>query len=202
MTMPESKTEKPPIRGSSKQSPPIDSHANHKGLAIPYYSTNSGKMQAGKERIMQAMICVLGALVVMGLAISRNQQPTSSRPTAQRTDIDGIAPHIERAAALLYQLRELDDLQTSLELCAPRERAQALRLEWVNHNGSTHTTSVWMDGSSSTGDILAATIRERQTIRAALLDEIRAAYSGDGVTETIMGTAPHTVTETRKEGAA
>lgn len=134
---------------------------------------------------MQAMICVLGALVVMGLAISRNQQPTSSRQTAQRTDIDGIAPHIERAAALLDQLRELDDLQTSLELCAPRERAQALRLEWVNHNGSAHRTSIWMDGTDSTGAVLAATIRERETLRASLLDEIRAAYLPDGVTKAV-----------------
>ena len=134
---------------------------------------------------MQAMICVLGALVVMGLAISRNQQPTSSRPTAQRTDIDGIAPHIERAAALLDQLRELDDLQTSLELCAPRERAQALRMEWTNHNGSTHSTSIWMDGTDSTGAILAATIRERETLRASLLDEISAAYLPNGVTKAV-----------------
>lgn len=134
---------------------------------------------------MQAMICVLGALVVMGLAISRNQQPTSSRQTAQRTDIDGIAPHIERAAALLDQLRELDDLQTSLELCAPREKAQALRLEWVNHNGSAHRTSIWMDGTDSTGAVLAATIKERETLRASLLEEIRAAYLPNGVTKAV-----------------
>lgn len=149
---------------------------------------------------MQAMICVLGALVVMGLAISRNQQPTSSRPTAQRTDIDGIAPHIERAAALLYQLRELDDLQTSLELCAPRERAQALRLEWVNHNGSTHRTSIWMDGTDSTGAVLAATIRERETLRASLLEEIRAAYLRECVTGTDTATPSGNVTETTREG--
>ena len=155
---------------------------------------------------MQAMICVLGALVVMGLAISRNQQPTSGRPTAQRTDIDGIAPHIERAAALLYQLRELDDLQTSLELCAPRERAQALRLEWVNHNGSTHRTSIWMDGTDSTGAVLAATIRERETLRASLLEEIRAAYLRECVTGTDTvtgaGTPSGIVTETTREGGA
>ena len=158
---------------------------------------------------MYAMICVLAALVVMGLAISRNQQPTSSRPTAQRTDIDGIAPHIERAAALLDQLRELDDLQTSLELCAPRERAQALRLEWVNHNGSTHRTSIWMDGTDSTGAVLAATIRERETLRASLLEEIRAAYLRECVTGTdgsccgeSCGSPSHTVTETTREGGA
>lgn len=155
---------------------------------------------------MQAMICVLGAIVVMGLAISRNQQPTSSRPTAQRTDIDGIAPHIERAAALLDQLRELDDLQTSLELCAPRERAQALRLEWVNHNGSTHRTSIWMDGTDSTGAVLAATIRERETLRASLLEEIKAAYLRECVTgtDTATGTGAPSgiVTETTREGGA
>ena len=135
---------------------------------------------------MYAMICVLGALVVMGLAISRNQNTTTgSRQTAQRTDLEGIAPHIERAAALLDQLRELDDLQTSLELCAPRERAQALRLEWVNHNGSAHRTSIWMDGTDSTGAVLAAAIRERETLRASLLEEIRAAYLPDGVTKAV-----------------
>lgn len=159
---------------------------------------------------MQAMICVLGALVVMGLAICRNQNTTTgSRQTAQRTDLEGIAPHIERAAALLDQLRELDDLQTSLELCAPRERAQALRLEWVNHNGSAHRTSIWMDGTDSTGAVLAATIRERETLRASLLDEIRAAYLRECVTETdgsccgeSCGSPSHTVTETTREGGA
>ena len=134
---------------------------------------------------MYAMICVLASIVVMGLAISRNQQPTSSRPTAQRTDIDGIAPHIERAAALLDQLRELDDLQTSLELCAPRERAQALRMEWTNHNGSTHSPRLWMDGTDTTGAVLSAAIRERETLRASLLEEIRAAYLPDGVTKAV-----------------
>ena len=159
---------------------------------------------------MQAMICVLGALVVMGLAISRNQNTTTgSRQTAQRTDLEGIAPHIERAAALLDQLRELDDLQTSLELCAPRERAQALRLEWVNHNGSAHRTSIWMDGTDSTGAVLAATIRERETLRASLLEEIKAAYLRECVTGTdgsrcgeSCGSPSHTVTETTREGGA
>ena len=151
---------------------------------------------------MQAVIVAIACVVFVGMLMHKQDQSEGSCTRVQRTDVDGIAPHIERAAALLDQLHELDDLQTSLELCAPRERAQALRLEWVNHNGTSHTTSVWMDGSSSTGDILAATIRERQTIRAALLDEIRAAYSGDCVTGTITGTAPHTVTETREEGAA
>ena len=158
---------------------------------------------------MQAMICVLGALVVMGLAISRNQNTTTgSRQTAQRTDLEGIAPHIERAAALLDQLRELDDLQTSLELCAPRERAQALRLEWVNHNGSAHRTSIWMDGTDSTGAVLAATIRERETLRASLLEEIKAAYlpcvtgtDGSRCGES-CGSPSHTVTETTREGGA
>ena len=156
---------------------------------------------------MYAMICVLASIVVMGLAISRNQNTTTgSRQTAQRTDLEGIAPHIERAAALLDQLRELDDLQTSLELCAPRERAQALRLEWVNHNGSTHRTSIWMDGTDSTGAVLAATIRERETLRASLLEEIRAAYLRECVTGTDtvtgVGTPSGIVTETTREGGA
>lgn len=152
---------------------------------------------------MYAMICVLASIVVMGLAISRNQNTTTgSRQTAQRTDIEGIAPHIERAAALLDQLRELDDLQTSLELCAPRERAQALRLEWVNHNGSTHSTSMWMDGTDTTGAVLAAAIREREALRTSLLDEIRAAYLRECVTGTDTATPSGNVTETTREGGA
>lgn len=134
---------------------------------------------------MQALILTLAAFIVTGAALRRHS-PTGSRPTpAQRTDLEGIAPHIERAAALLDQLRELDDLQTSLELCAPREKAQALRLEWVNHNGSAHRTSIWMDGTDSTGAVLAATIKERETLRASLLEEIRAAYLPDGVTKAV-----------------
>lgn len=159
---------------------------------------------------MQAIIVVLAAFVCAGLAIHRNQQQsTGSSSTAQRTDIDGIAPHIERAAAILEQLRELDDLQTSLELCAPRERAQALRMEWTNHNGSTHRTSLWMDGTDSTGAVLAAAIRERDTLRASLLEEIRAAYSVECVTGTdgsrcgeSCGSPSYAVTETTRKGGA
>ena len=136
---------------------------------------------------MYAMICVLAALVVTGAAISKQQTTTGTAPARQqqRQDVDGIAPHIERAAALLDQLRELDDLQTSLELCAPRERAQALRMEWTNHNGSTHSTRLWMDGTDTTGAVLAAAIRERDTLLASLLEEIRAAYLPNGVTKAV-----------------
>lgn len=146
---------------------------------------------------MQAIILTLAAFIVTGAAL-RRQSPTGSRPTpAQRTDLEGITPHIERAAALLDQLRELDDLQTSLELCAPRERAQALRLEWVNHNGSAHRTSIWMDGTDTTGAVLAAAIREREALRTSLLDEIRAAYLP---TYSDTGTLTGTTTTTTGEG--
>ena len=153
---------------------------------------------------MYAMICVLAALAVMGAAIKRQQTTTGTAPARQqqRQDVDGIAPHIERAAALLDQLRELDDLQTSLELCAPREKAQALRLEWVNHNGSSHSTSIWMDGTDSTGAVLAAAIRERETLRTSLLEEIRAAYLRECVTGTDTATPSGNVTETAREGGA
>lgn len=144
---------------------------------------------------MYAMICVLAALVVTGAAISKQQTTTGTAPARQqqRQDVDGIEPHIKRAAALLDQLHELNDLITSAEVCAPREKAQALRLEWVNHNGSTHSTSIWMDGTDSTDRIRAAAERERDTVRAALLDEIRAAYSPTySDTGTLTGTAPMT----------
>lgn len=153
---------------------------------------------------MYAMICVLAALAVMGAAI-RGQQTAGTAPARQqqqRQDVDGIAPHIERAAALLDQLRELDDLQTSLELCAPRERAQALRLEWTNHNGSAHSTSMWMDGTDTTGAVLAAAIREREALRTSLLEEIRAAYLRECVTGTDTATPSGNVTETTREGGA
>lgn len=145
--------------------------------------------------MMAAIVTALAAFVAAGMAVSRQQSSGWSCTTAQRADLDGIAPHIERAAALLDQLRELDDLQTSLELCAPRERAQALRMEWTNHNGSTHAANIWMDGSNSTGDILAATIREREQLRTSLLDEIRAAYSVQCVTGTITQTTGKELTE-------
>lgn len=150
---------------------------------------------------MYAMICVLAALAVMYAAIRKQQTTTGAAPARQqRQDVDGIAPHIERAAALLDQLRELDDLQTSLELCAPRERAQALRMEWTNHNGSTHRTSLWMDGTDTTGAVLAAAIREREVLRASLLEEIRAAYLRECVTGTDTATPSGNVTETTREG--
>jgi hypothetical protein len=97
----------------------------------------------------------------------------------------------------LDQLHELNDLITSAEVCAPREKAQALRLEWVNHNGSTHSTSIWMDGTDSTDRIRAAAERERETVRAALLGEIRAAYCP---TYSDTGTLTATATTTTGEG--
>ena len=159
---------------------------------------------------MKALVVILAAFVAAAIAAKRGQLPQTDRGSErQRTDVDGIAPHIERAAALLDQLRELDDLQTSLELCAPRERAQALQLEWVNHNGSAHRTSIWMDGTDSTGAVLAAAIRERDTLRASLLEEIRAAYLRECVTGTdgsccgeSCGSPSHTVTETTRKGGA
>lgn len=146
---------------------------------------------------MKALVVMLAAFVAAAIAVKRGQLPPDPdrHPERQRSDLEGIAPHIERAAALLDQLRELDDLQTSLELCAPRERAQALRMEWTNHNGSTHRTCLWMDGSNSTDSIKAAAASEREQLRAALLDEIRAAYSGECVAGTITGTTGKELTE-------
>lgn len=151
---------------------------------------------------MQALILTLAAAIITGAALRRHS-PTGSRPApAQRNDLEGIEPHIKRAAALLDQLHELNDLITSAEVCAPREKAQALRLEWVNHNGSTHSTSIWMDGADSTGAVLAAAIRERETLRASLLEEIRAAYLRECVTGTDTATPSGNVTETTREGGA
>ena len=58
-------------------------------------------------------------------------------------------------------------------------------MEWTNHNGSTHSTRLWMDGTDTTGAVLSAAIRERETLRASLLEEIRAAYLPDGVTKAV-----------------
>ena len=152
---------------------------------------------------MKALVVILAAFVAAAIAAKRGQLPQTDRGSErQRTDIEGIAPHIERAAALLDQLRELDDLQTSLELCAPRDRAQALRMEWTNHNGSTHRTSLWMDGTDTTGAVLAAAIREREALRTSLLEEIQAAYLRECVTVTDTAIPSGNVTETTREGGA
>lgn len=157
---------------------------------------------------MKALVIVLAAFIAAAIAVKRGQLPqdTDRHPERQRSDVEGIAPHIERAAALLEQLRELDDLRTSLELCRPRERAQALQLEWTNHNGSRHATRIWMDGHTSTASVLAAAIQERELLCTSLLDEIRAAYLGECVTETggscsgrSCGNPSHAVTDTDTE---
>ena len=71
---------------------------------------------------MQALILTLAAFIVTGAALRRHS-PTGSRPTpAQRTDLEGIAPHIERAAALLDQLRLLQEENELL-----RQRVAQLR---------------------------------------------------------------------------
>ena len=145
---------------------------------------------------MKAMIVMIAAFLAAAYAIRHGrQQPERQPDRRQRDDLEGIAPHIERAAELLDQLRELDDLHTSLELCAPRERAQALQLEWTNHNGSRHAARIWMDGHSSTASVMAAATQEREMLCTSLLEEIRAAYSAECVTETGRGLAFRTVTE-------
>lgn len=157
---------------------------------------------------MKALVIVLAAFIAAAIAVKRGQLPQDPgrHPERQRSDLEGIAPHVERAAALLEQLRELDDLRTSLELCAPRERAAALRLEWVNHNGSKHAADLWMDGHSSTAAMLEAATQERELLCTSLLEEIRAAYSGECVTETggscfcgSCGSPSHAVTVTDTE---
>lgn len=148
---------------------------------------------------MQAIILTLGALVAAGLLFSKQSPEGKPPPSRQRTDLDGISPHIERAAHLLDSIHELDDLLTSADLCAPMERAQALSLEWTNHSGSHHSTKLWMDGTGSTQAIRAAATEERERLRTALLDEIRAAYCPMCETGTVTGTYSHTVTETTGE---
>ena len=156
---------------------------------------------------MKAFVIMLAAFVAAAIAIKRGRLPQDERhPERQRSDLEGIAPHIERAADLLGQLRELDDLCTSLELCAPRERAQALQLEWTNHNGSRHAARIWMDGHSSTASVMAAATQEREMLCTSLLEEIRAAYSAECVTESdrsssggSCGRASHAVTVTDTE---
>lgn len=132
---------------------------------------------------MKAFIIVLAAFIAAGIA-ARRRDPEGQhdrRTLRQRSDLDGIAPHIERASYLIEQLRELDDLITSADVCAPRERAQALQLEWTNHNGSRHAARVWMDGTDSTAAVKAAATTERALLFSSLLREIEAAYM-DGVT--------------------
>ena len=151
---------------------------------------------------MQAIILTLGAFIAAGLLFSKQSPEGKPSPSRQRTDLDGISPHIERAAHLLDSIHELDDLLTSADLCAPMERAQALSLEWTNHSGSHHKTKLWMDGTGSTQAIRAAATEERERLRTALLDEIRAAYLRECVTGTDTATPSGNVTETTREGGA
>lgn len=152
--------------------------------------------------IMQAIILTLGAFIAAGLLFSKQSPEGKPPPSRQRTDLDGISPHIERAAHLLDSIHELDDLLTSADLCAPMERAQALSLEWTNHSGSHHKTKLWMDGTGSTQAIRAAATEERERLRTALLEEIRAAYLRECVTGTDTATPSGNVTETTREGGA
>lgn len=58
---------------------------------------------------MKALVIVLAALIAAAIAAKRGQLPPDPdrHPERQRSDLDRIAPHIERAAALLDQLREV-----------------------------------------------------------------------------------------------
>lgn len=106
------------------------------------------------------------------------------RPGGQSTDFQRIAPHVERAAELAAEIKELDDLRISLEISAPRERARPVRLEWATTAGERlHRASIFCDGQQSTAALLRSVEAERTELLRALLREVNAAYHGDAVTQ-------------------
>lgn len=131
------------------------------------------------------VIVAVYVAVCMWLDVRDRLQAPPAPP--QRNDLNGILPHVERAARIAQQLKELEDLQTSLDLCAPREYAQAVRMEWVNRNGNSHRVTMWADGTQSTAQMKAAAAYEKEFLTRSLLSEISLAYCG--TSETITETA-------------
>lgn len=123
------------------------------------------------------------------LAEIHGRRTAPSRPGGQSTDFQRIAPHIQRAAELAAEIRELDDLRISLELSAPRERARPVKLEWAATAGERlHRASIFADGSASTAALLRSVEAERAELLRALLREVCGAYFGTAVTATTTET--------------
>ena len=123
------------------------------------------------------------------LAAIHDRRTAPSRPGGQSADFARIAPHVERAAELAAEIKELDDLRISLELSAPRERARPVKLEWANVAGERlHRASIFCDGQQSTAALLQSVEAERRELLRALLREVCAAYHGDVVTATTTET--------------
>ena len=125
-----------------------------------------------------------GAAWAFVAAAIYDRRTAPNRPGGQCCDFQRIAPHIQRAAELAEEIRELDDLRITLEITAPRERARPVRLEWANVNGEKlHRASIFADGQQSTAALLRSVEAERAELLRALLREVNAAYHGDAVTQ-------------------
>lgn len=123
------------------------------------------------------------------LAEIHGRRTAPRRPGGQSADFVRVAPHVERAAELAAEIKELDDLRISLEISAPRERARPVKLEWANVAGERlHRASIFADGSASTTALLQSVEAERRELLRALLKEVNSAYHGDAVTATTTET--------------
>lgn len=130
-----------------------------------------------------------GAAWAFVAAAVYDRRTAPSRPGGQSADFVRIAPHVQRAAELAAEIKELDDLRISLELSAPRERARPVRLEWATTAGERlHRASIFCDGQQSTAALLRSVEAERAELLRALLREVCAAYHGDAVTATTTET--------------
>lgn len=130
-----------------------------------------------------------GAAWAFVAAAIYDRRTAPSRPGGQSADFARVAPHVERAAELAAEIKELDDLRISLEISAPRERARPVKLEWANVAGERlHRASIFCDGQQSTAALLRSVEAERRELLRALLREVNAAYHGDAVTVTTTET--------------
>lgn len=140
-----------------------------------------------------------GAAWAAVLAAIYDRRTAPNRPGGQSTDFQRIAPHVERAAELAEEIRELDDLRISLEISAPRERARPIKLEWANVNGERlHRASIFCDGQQSTAALLQSVEAERRELLRALLREIAGAFWGTAVTQATTETRRRSI-ETEAE---
>lgn len=142
-----------------------------------------------------------GAAWAFVAAAIHDRRTAPSRPGGQCTDFARIAPHIQRAAELAEEIREIDDLRITLEITAPRERARPVRLEWANVNGEKlHRASIFADGQQSTAALLQSVEAERRELLRALLREVAGAFWGTAVTQATTETRrPRYETEAERD---
>lgn len=117
-------------------------------------------------------------VIVAGLVLRRSAMPTKPTPALPQTAVNFSA--IEKQAAKVAEIAEriqiLERMIVDIEMTDPDELHTAFRTTWES-GGKNRAYDFWSDGISGTSaDMLTLATRERDRLRASLLEEIDRLY--------------------------